>query len=188
MPTLRHIPHVTFSKGTWRNGRGVSWDIASDQPFGSQDFGWRFAVAEIAASGSFSQYEGVDRIFTLIDGDGVDLQFGDGTSLAVHQRFVPHSFSCGIATECTLRGTTSKALNLFTMRNCFQAGVVAMDVQGLVNLREVASLLYVLQGEVHCEGVRLVQGDAMQIESGHTCEVTGKAAKLYVAKLKALSP
>jgi uncharacterized protein len=181
---LKHIPQTSFLKGTWRNGRGVSWDIASDQPFGATEFGWRFAVAEIAASGPFSHYENVDRLFTLIDGDGVDLEFEGGKTLAVHQPFVPHHFACDVATQCTLRSGAAKALNLFMARGAFQADAAIVDVKGVVNVGEGASLLFVLQGDVQCVDVKLAQWDAAQIASGETCVVTGIGAKLYLATLK----
>ncbi len=48
-------------------------------------------------------YGAVDRFFTLLEGDGVDLTLENGTSFAVHQRFVPHHFPCDVATDCTMR-------------------------------------------------------------------------------------
>jgi environmental stress-induced protein Ves len=185
---LRHITKASFVKGTWRNGRGVSRDIASDQPFGADEFGWRFAVAEIAASGPFSHYGAVDRVFTLIEGGGVDLEFEGGKTLAVHRCFVPHYFPCDVPTHCTLRGGTAKALNLFTTRGVYQAGATVVDVSGLAHVLEGASLLYVLQGEIQCNDTRLAQGDAAQIDTGEACSVTGAGAKLYVAALKNCLP
>jgi environmental stress-induced protein Ves len=181
-----HIPQSSFTKGTWRNGRGVSWDIASDQPFGAHSFGWRFAVAEIAASGPFSHYKNTDRLFTLIAGDGVDLAFEGGKTLAVHQGFVPHHFACDIATICTLRDGTAKALNLFTARYAYQAIATVVDVNGLMKVPEGNSLLFVLQGEIECGGLKLEQGDAAQIKADEPCVVKGRGAKLYHATLNAL--
>jgi uncharacterized protein len=182
-----HYPQSTFTKGTWRNGRGVSWDIASDQPFGAHAFGWRFAVAEIAASGPFSHYRNVDRVFVLIDGDGVDLAFEGDKTLTVQQRFAPHYFTCDVATECTLRGKTAKALNLFTERTAYLAIATVVVVNGLVKVPEGTSLLFALQGEIQCGGFKLEQGDAARIEAGETCVATSHGAKLYCAALNTLN-
>ena len=62
---MRIIRKSEFAEGRWRNGMGVSWDIASDPP-GTEAFGWRFAIARIDADVPFSHYPEVDRIFTLL--------------------------------------------------------------------------------------------------------------------------
>jgi uncharacterized protein len=187
MPKLHHIPRSAFNKAEWRNGRGISWDIASDQPFGADQFGWRFAVAAIARSGPFSHYQAVDRVFTLIEGDGVDLRFEGDKHLSVQHCFVPHVFACDITTDCTLRGSVSRALNLFTARNRFVAEVSVINVNGTTILSEATSLLFTLQGDVTVGGTSLAQGDAAQLDSPHEFTATGRHAKLYIAKLKAIA-
>ena len=79
---MRIIRKSELKEGRWRNGMGVSWDIASDPP-GTDDFGWRLAIARIDADVPFSHYPSVDRVFTLIEGNGLDLEFEGGRTLAV---------------------------------------------------------------------------------------------------------
>jgi uncharacterized protein len=63
MPKLVELPATSFREGRWRNGLGVSWDIASEPPgSGMDDFGWRFAIARIDADVPFSHYPQVDRV------------------------------------------------------------------------------------------------------------------------------
>lgn len=185
---MRHIPANNYVKGLWRNGRGVSWDIASDQPFGQNaEFGWRFAIAEIAVTGPFSVYGSVDRIFTLLDGDGVDLIFANGRKLQAHKPFVPLDFPCDIATDCTLAGGLCRALNLFTSRGLWKASVKVIALSGKTVAVPKASLVYALQGDMTIEtqtrDLRLRQGDTAELASREQAQLTGNNAKAYVASL-----
>jgi environmental stress-induced protein Ves len=59
---IRLIPQVSFVEGRWRNGQGVSWEIASHKKADAADFSWRFAKARIDNDVPFSIYPGMDRI------------------------------------------------------------------------------------------------------------------------------
>ncbi len=185
---MRHIPRTSYVKGLWRNGRGISWDIASDQPFGQNaDFGWRLAIAEIAASGPFSVYGPVDRFFTLLDGDGLDLTFATGRKLAVNKSFVPLAFPCDIATDCTLRGGPCRALNLFTARGLWDADVNIVALIGKPVPARKAALIYALQGNVTVETqtrhLTLMEGDTAEVSERERATLSGKNAKAYMASL-----
>ena len=62
---LRLIRQDEMVEGPWRNGMGVSWEIASHQEAGAADFSWRFAKARIDRDVPFSIYPGIDRVFKL---------------------------------------------------------------------------------------------------------------------------
>jgi environmental stress-induced protein Ves len=185
---MRHIPSSDFIKGLWRNGRGVSWDIASDRPFSQNaDFGWRFAIAEIAASGPFSVYGPVDRVFTLLEGDGLTLTFANGRKLQAHRPHVPLAFPCDIATDCALKGGPCRALNLFTARGTWNANVRVVTLERVPLPVPDASLIFALQGDVVIETqtrrLTLSQGDAAELAGREQASLSGDGAKAYVASL-----
>jgi environmental stress-induced protein Ves len=105
------MPFTLFSSAQlptmpWKNGGGITREIAC-LPTGSgmQDFHWRMSIAEIAASGPFSAFAGVDRIITLLEGEGVRLHTADGAvNHALNQPLQPFSFSGEQALDCTLLG------------------------------------------------------------------------------------
>lgn len=105
----------------WKNSGGSTREIASWPPgAGFDSFDWRVSIARIAASGPFSQFAGVDRIITLLDGDGVRLQAPDldhrlATPLA------PFAFSGDAAIACTLLGGPSSDFNVMTRRGRLRA-------------------------------------------------------------------
>jgi len=184
---IRRIAKADFVKGRWRNGRGVSWDIASDQSFSqSGEFGWRLAMAEIAESGPFSVYGAVDRVFTLLSGKGLDLLFAGGSKIAVGQPFVPHSFACDVAADCELRDGPCAALNLFTAREKWRAEVDVTAVDGEVPLPRGVRLLFALQGDVSVRQghvMALAEGDAADVLTDEPAVASGDKAMLYTARL-----
>ena len=175
---MRIIRRPDFVEGRWRNGMGVSWDIASDPP-GVDDFGWRFAIARIDADVPFSNYPEVDRIFTLIEGNGLDLDFEGRSGLAVHHRFVPHPYPCDVPTFCRLRDGPCRALNLFTRRGRWRAVADILSSGG-----EIAHpgpiLLFALQGAADVNGHALAEGDAAIAPHAIAADTEGF---LYAARL-----
>lgn len=100
---MKIIRKSAFSEGQWRNGKGQRRDIAAEPP-GTEHFkpfGWLFGVARIDADVPFSSFPDVDRIFTLIEGNGLDLIFEGHPSLDVHDPFVPHLNPCNAPTFAT---------------------------------------------------------------------------------------
>jgi environmental stress-induced protein Ves len=166
-------------EGRWRNGMGVSWDIASE-PSASETFDWRFAIARIDADVPFSLYLQVDRIFTLIDGNGLDLDFGGRPSLAVDRLFVPHLYPCDLATFCRLRAGPCRALNLFMRRGQWSATADVLS-SGAEITHDGPILLYALQGAADIDGKVLEEGDAAVATDGVTA---GTEGFLYAARLR----
>ena len=76
---LRHIPRSAFTALPWKNGAGTTHDIALlPEGAGHHDFDLRLALSPIPAPGPFSAFPGIDRVITLVRGDALTLDFGDG--------------------------------------------------------------------------------------------------------------
>ena len=56
----------------WANGRGTSYEIASDRNVDGV-WTWRVAIAPVVADGPFSAMPGVDRELVVIEGNGMVL-------------------------------------------------------------------------------------------------------------------
>ncbi len=182
---LRIIRQSEFIEGRWRNGQGVSWEIASHKEIGAADFSWRFAKARIDNDVPFSIYPGMDRIFMMLDGGGMDLEFESGRVLHVHKKFVPHEFSCDVPLVCKLRGGPSMDLNLFAARGEWRADSDVEVVDGIrqFNFQNRITLIYALEGSFTFAGHALGVGDAAIIEGKATIECGGENAKLFIGKL-----
>ena len=159
---MKIIRHHEFREGRWRNGMGVSWDIASD-PTAGEDFGWRFATARIDADVPFSVYPGVDRIFTLFEGGGLDLDLEETGTLACHRLYVPCPFPCDVPTRCRLRAGPCRALNLFTRRESWSAAAEVVTHPTDI-AHDGPILLFALCGAAEVNGAALAAGDAAVAE------------------------
>ena len=61
-----------YVRTPWKNGGGVTVDIAFDDDTGGDV--WRFSRTPITVAGPFSDYTGFDRLQVLIAGRGLVLQ------------------------------------------------------------------------------------------------------------------
>ena len=53
----------------WKNGGGVTREVAAwPDGAGFDTFDWRVSIAEVAAAGAFSRFEGIDRTLAVLRG------------------------------------------------------------------------------------------------------------------------
>ncbi|TXH34315.1 MAG: HutD family protein [Rhodospirillaceae bacterium] len=100
------LPFANYRRVPWRNGGGQAMDIAAQAATaGSADeFTWRVALAEIDRDGPFSAYgQGIERIITLLDGAGFDLDVADSPAISVRERHMPVRFRGDKPTSCRLQ-------------------------------------------------------------------------------------
>lgn len=175
---MKIIRHHEFREGRWRNGMGVSWDIASASTDG-EDFGWRLAIARIDADVPFSVYPGVDRIFTLFEGGGLDLDLEETGTLACHSLYVPYPFPGDVPARCRLRAGPCRALNLFTRRESWSAAVEVVTSPTDIT-HDGPVLLFALRGAANVNGAALAMGDAAVAEGRVSLKTEGS---LFAATL-----
>ncbi|MEV7725098.1 HutD family protein [Streptomyces sp. NPDC087917] len=117
----------------WKNGGGVTREIAAG-PEGSDmaGFAWRVSFAEVAADGPFSEFPGVDRVLTLVEGAGMDLTVA-GEHRLVDERFAPQAFPGDRPTGCRLLAGPVVNFNVMCRRETARArtavvrGELALD-------------------------------------------------------------
>jgi environmental stress-induced protein Ves len=183
---IRIIRQEEYIEGRWRNGQGVSWEIASFKKEGAADFSWRFAKARIDNDVPFSIYPGMDRIFMMIEGQGMDLEFEGGRVLQVHKKFVPHVFSCDVPLVCKLRGGPSLDLNLFTARGAFTSTCEVRKLRSSekLTIQVPVTVAYLLEGDCVFGGTNLKTGDSAVIEGQSSVEIQSHDAVLYLGHLQ----
>ncbi|WP_436841901.1 HutD family protein [Streptomyces bobili] len=98
--------------------------LASMEPEGSLD--WRVSVADVDAGGSFSPFSGIDRVITLVEGEGMVLTV-DGTPHPVGP-LSPFAFSGDAATHCRLEAGVVRNMNVMTRRSRATAQVRIITV------------------------------------------------------------
>ncbi|MEZ6096363.1 MAG: HutD family protein [Pirellulaceae bacterium] len=73
---IRIIPSSEFVTTPWKNGGGVTHEIARAEDCGQ--WLWRLSIAEVESDGPFSRFDGLSRILTVIEGTGINLEMPDG--------------------------------------------------------------------------------------------------------------
>lgn len=71
---VRSIAYDGYRRMPWRNGLGVTREIARE-PQAGEDFAWRLSLAQIEHDCDFSAYPGYRRALVLIGGDRLRLRF-----------------------------------------------------------------------------------------------------------------
>lgn len=74
---MRIIRQSSFAAVPWKNGGGVTHEAIRVPPDGDP-FLWRVSVAQIDASGPFSDFAAYNRFMVLLKGRGVVLKFSSG--------------------------------------------------------------------------------------------------------------
>lgn len=66
---MRLLPACDRVAQPWKNGGGVTREVAAwPQAAGLDTFDWRVSIAEVAAAGPFSRFEGIDRTLAVLQG------------------------------------------------------------------------------------------------------------------------
>ena len=116
----------------WRNGGGETIELAAhphDAEYGV--FDWRVSLARIDRDGPFSAFPGVDRTFSVIDGDGVDLTLGAEPPRRLTREVACTAFPGEEDCRCHLIRGPVTALNVMVAR-----GRVACAIAPLATGRE----------------------------------------------------
>ena len=95
----------------WKNGGGVTRELVAWP--NNDNWDWRMSVAEVASDGGFSKFEGVERWFSVLSGNGVQLQVDD-TFQTLTVSSAPFRFDGQAAVECKLISGATQDFNLMT--------------------------------------------------------------------------
>jgi len=162
----------------WKNGGGTTTEIAAWPPgAGVDDFDWRVSMAHVGQDGPFSSFPGVDRVLTVLSGEGMDLVVG-GETTRLTAKSDPFAFAGDVPTGARLVDGPIDDFNVMVRR-----GKVACRVERLLVAPEVTvgfvpkTLLYCMAGTVAVgdEGRELAAGETL-LWSGKSERVALRAA------------
>ncbi|MER7559871.1 HutD family protein [Nocardioides sp. NPDC126508] len=177
----------------WRNGGGMTAEVAAWPPGtdAGSDFAWRISFADVAGSGDFSTFPGVDRVITLIDGPPMTLDLPGETT--VLRPFVPYSFDGGVPVLCSVTAPT-RDLNVMTRRGHASATVEMLDPGGGEEPLSPGSPLIVvgLRGAVGAragdDSATLGPGDVIITDQPLSVEGAGLIAIVRIAPPRGSAP
>lgn len=179
----------------WKNGGGVTHEIAVF-PAGAtfESFDWRLSMAEVAADGPFSAFDGIDRTLALMQGAGIDLDFGDGRRMRVDGPGVPCRFDGGEPCTGYLVDGPVLDLNVMSRRGRLVHDLVPVSVAGTALTLSAVTAVICHTGTIVVEtaagevllGAKdvLLQDLAADVRCSRTCETEAMA---YVLQFRSVT-
>jgi uncharacterized protein len=98
---LQIIRKASFRAMPWKNGGGTTLE-GMRVPAGAAAFRWRASIAQIDASGPFSDFAGYSRMLVLIQGAGIRLSFAGGKQRELRKIGQWLEFDGGESASCEL--------------------------------------------------------------------------------------
>lgn len=156
-----------FRRTPWKNGGGVTLDIADAWCEGAEVGGWdgmiwRFGRTSIVTPAPFSDLTGFERMQVVIAGDGLVLETPDG-EISLRRAFEPVRYDGGTPIVSRLENGPVEVVNL-----------IADRARGAIDLRVMSSgdslplpggehVAYALDGRAELD----CAGSACVVEAGH---------------------
>jgi environmental stress-induced protein Ves len=157
----------------WKNGGGHTREVAVFPPGADLDsFEWRISLAQIGADGPFSTFSGVDRVLTVIKGEGLLLTVDD-RMLALDAASPPLAFPGEARVSARLTDGAINDLNVMVRRDKWRARTRRLTVSGASDVAAKARVTLVLVLDplrVLRPGgaIDLAPLDAVLLEHGHS--------------------
>ncbi len=142
----------------WKNGGGITREIARARHPRGGEYLWRISLADVASDGPFSRFAGLSRILTVVEGAGIDLIYASGDMPA--RLLQPVAFSGDLPILGQLVAGSIRDVNVI-----YDAGECRAEVQVLRQSCQLEDKLgqvlciFALSGGVLVAGQSLPQGD-----------------------------
>jgi environmental stress-induced protein Ves len=167
----------------WKNGGGVTREIAAAPEGAAIDaFDWRVSMAEVAAAGPFSRFEGVDRILTVLNGE-LELSFPGEPPETFTATLTPGSEPFAFPGDRDYagapRGGAVTDLNVMVRRGSMRAEVRRVGGEAPLTVRGAALLVVALEAG-RLGGLRLEPFDALLADGGETLTPDGPLRLLVI--------
>jgi len=120
------LQHQNYRRTAWKNGRGMTDDIAADERPAPR---WRLSLATIERTAPFSDFPGYDRTFVVAGGAGVVLRPQGGTPVALDRPGALYAFPGERPVVCVPRKGVTHAFNVFALRDSVAADVMLCNVE-----------------------------------------------------------
>lgn len=166
---------ASFTSAPWKNGGGITHEIARKEENGALI--WRLSIAEVTSDGPFSRFEGLSRILTVIDGNGIDLHTPDRT---LHARLGrPVRFSGDLSVESRMCDGPIRDLNVIYDASRIRADVTLRAGPDRITTGPYVSGFLALNGAISVDGDTIPVG-SFALGTGGTFELAAGASGLLV--------
>lgn len=114
---MRALRLADYRRMPWKNGGGETIEIAvSPQDAGLDNFDWRISMARVESDGPFSQFVGVERTLSVLEGQGIALSIEGMPSISLGKARAPFSFDASLKTDAKLKDGAIVDLNVMSRK------------------------------------------------------------------------
>lgn len=165
--TIRLIDRATARQMPWKNGAGLTIELAiAPSTADLNNFEWRISSAQVAGSGDFSCFAGIDRSLALLAGTGLRLQRAQLAPLAVTPNAPIAAFPGEQAINAELLDGPITDLNIMTRRSDWTHSLQQLHLLGRQRLNGTADVLFIYchsGGPLNCQ---LANGQQQPLSPG----------------------
>jgi environmental stress-induced protein Ves len=148
----RHFPVEAYTSMPWRNGAGVTREIARELAQG-ENFAWRLSLASLQANGPFSSYAGYQRCVALVEGRGFRLHVAGTGTKTLAARGAHVLFAGAAAASCELLDGPCTDLSLIVHEPGTIDSVTRLAISAEQSVQDAPGKLqafFVLHGAIKC--------------------------------------
>lgn len=189
---LVRIDAASYRRTPWKNGGGVTIDIADAYRPGAQPGGWagmiwRFGRTRIELPAPFSDLTGNDRVLAVVGGRGLVLRVADGRALDVREPFRPVHFPGEWDIRSELDEGPVDVLNLIGDRRALELDLRFAARAESLAIRPGETVVYAPLDDVvvRIDGERLAirSGDAVRLRTGRATGLEAENGLVAVAQI-----
>jgi uncharacterized protein len=107
---IKQLSSAEYRQMLWKNGAGYTVELARSAGESLDTFDWRISMADVKSAGDFSRFNGMQRILTVLEGQGIELDIDDKHESLTTLQSV--QFSGDRATRCELIDGSIRDFNL----------------------------------------------------------------------------
>ncbi|WP_448566705.1 HutD/Ves family protein [Thalassotalea ganghwensis] len=196
---MYHIKQPSHFKTTpWKNGSGVTTELAINDGGQMADFDWRLSIASVKEDGAFSNFEGYHRQLFLLSGHGITLTHKapkTGAVLSVDtlvDRFDCSVFDGGSSTTGQLIDGEIIDFNVMTKHGVAKANVTSIEAREHVTFESDSMVfIYCYQGGASIvfeqnqqQSIKLEQGALLEWRDNSLKQFSVSSAEVIVIEIK----
>ena len=194
-PSVTLLDPTSYRRTPWKNGGGVTIDIAGAYRPGADPAGWdgmiwRFGRTRIERPGPFSDLAGHDRILAVIEGRGLVLHAAGRAPLDVREPFAPVRFPGEWTIASALTAGPVGVLNLIADRSLCAIDLTFPEAGGGASVSGARCIILALDDAILDIGSEVlpVQRDfALDFSDAAALDFALRAGRVAVAAIRARS-
>ncbi len=180
MTHITRLDPKAYRRTPWKNGGGVTVDVADDYAAGVAPGSWsgmlwRLGHTRIVTPAPFSDLTGCDRILTVIGGRGLVLRIEDGAELDVREPFRPVRFRGEDRIVSRLEAGPVAVLNLLADRAKYRIDVAILTGGATAACDAAVNVVYALDNS------EVTVGERYSLHADEALRIDGAGRMLAVA-------